>query len=103
MVELKYTYALDKKENCVGIENARKGIEYLCPYCKGEMVVKEGSGKVKHYAHKTLTTEDGRSTTSPAAILSIVSCESSVICGIPFLPSAFAKGASGYQRFFTLF
>lgn len=52
MTELKYTYALDKNEKCVGIENAQKGIEYRCPHCKGEMVVKEGSVKVKHYAHK---------------------------------------------------
>lgn len=52
MAELKYTYALDKNENCIGIENAQKGIEYRCPHCKGEMVVKEGSIKVKHYAHK---------------------------------------------------
>ena len=52
MTELKYTYALDKNEKCVGIENAQKGIEYRCPHCKGEMVVKEGSIKVKHYAHK---------------------------------------------------
>ena len=42
MAELKYTYALDKNEKCVGIENAQKGIEYRCPHCKGEMVVKEG-------------------------------------------------------------
>ena len=46
MAELKYTYALDKNENCIGIENAQKGIEYRCPHCKGEMVVKEGSIKV---------------------------------------------------------
>lgn len=52
MAELKYTYALDKNENCIGIGNAQKGIEYRCPHCKGEMVVKEGSIKVKHYAHK---------------------------------------------------
>lgn len=52
MAELKYTYALDDNENCVNIENAQKGIEYLCPHCKGKMVVKEGSVKVKHYAHK---------------------------------------------------
>lgn len=51
MAELKYTYALDKNENCIGIGNAQKGIEYRCPHCKGEMVVKEGSIKVKH-AHK---------------------------------------------------
>ena len=47
MAELKYTYALDKNENCIGIENAQKGIEYRCPHCKGEMVVKEGSIKEK--------------------------------------------------------
>lgn len=41
MTELKYTYALDKNEKCVGIENAQKGIEYRCPHCKGEMVVKK--------------------------------------------------------------
>ena len=35
MAELKYTYALDKNENCIGIENAQKGIEYRCPHCKG--------------------------------------------------------------------
>ena len=46
MTELKYTYALDKNEKCVGIENAQKGIEYRCPHCKGEMVVKEVSIKV---------------------------------------------------------
>lgn len=46
MTELKYTYALDKNENCIGIGNAQKGIEYRCPHCKGEMVVKEGSIKV---------------------------------------------------------
>ena len=27
MAELKYTYALDKNENCIGIGNAQKGIE----------------------------------------------------------------------------
>ena len=41
MAELKYTYALDKNENCIGIGNAQKGIEYRCPHCKGEMDVKE--------------------------------------------------------------
>ena len=48
MAELKYTYALDKNENCIGIGNAQKGIEYRCPHCKGEMVVKEGSFSVKN-------------------------------------------------------
>ena len=33
MAELKYTYALDKNENCIGIGNAQKGIEYRCLTC----------------------------------------------------------------------
>ena len=32
MAELKYTYALDKNENCIGIGNAQKGIEYRWVY-----------------------------------------------------------------------
>jgi hypothetical protein len=55
-----YTAAVDKNGNLIHIDNAEKGINYYCPMCKKEFILRK-SGKTgkgsrrSHFAHDELT------------------------------------------------
>ncbi len=58
--EILYTTAVDKNGNFIHIDNAEKGINYYCPVCKKEFILrksgKTGKGsKRPHFAHNELT------------------------------------------------
>lgn len=58
--EILYTTAADKNGNLIHIDNAEKGINYYCPTCKKEFILrksgKTGKGsKRPHFAHNELT------------------------------------------------
>ena len=45
--------ALDRETlKYTSIVDARKGISYICPCCRNDVIVKQGDVKVKHFAHK---------------------------------------------------
>lgn len=46
--------AKDVNGNIIWIEDAIKGNKYFCPKCNSELIVKEGSINIKHFAHKSL-------------------------------------------------
>jgi len=58
--EILYTNAIDKNGNLIHINNAEKGMNYHCPLCKKEFILKR-SGKIgkgskrPHFAHNELT------------------------------------------------
>ena len=58
--EILYTTALDKEDNLVHINNAVKGIQYFCPTCKNEFILrksgKSGKGSRRsHFAHNEIS------------------------------------------------
>ncbi len=58
--EILYSTAVDKNGNLIHIDNAEKGINYYCPMCKKEFILrksgKTGKGsKRPHFAHNELT------------------------------------------------
>lgn len=58
--EILYTTAVDKNGNLIHIDNAEKGINYYCPICKNEFILrksgKTGKGsKRPHFAHNQLS------------------------------------------------
>ena len=58
--EILYTTAVDKNGNLIHIDNAEKGINYYCPICKNEFILrksgKTGKGsKRPHFAHNLLS------------------------------------------------
>lgn len=60
MKDILYTVAIDNNENLIKASDAAKGNEYMCPVCKGELILrksgKTGKGsKRPHYAHCVLT------------------------------------------------
>ena len=59
--EILYTTAIDKNGNLIQIDTAKKGMDYYCPLCKKEFILrksgKTGKGsKRPHFAHNELTT-----------------------------------------------
>lgn len=58
--EILYTTAVDKDGNLIHIDNAEKGINYYCPLCKKELILRK-SGKTgkgsrrSHFAHNELS------------------------------------------------
>jgi len=59
--EILYTTAIDENENLIHVDNAEKGINYYCPLCKKDFILrksgKTGKGsKRPHFAHNELTT-----------------------------------------------
>ena len=58
--EILYTTAVDKNGNLILIHNAEKGINYYCPVCHKDFILrksgKTGKGsKRPHFAHNELT------------------------------------------------
>jgi competence CoiA-like predicted nuclease len=58
--EILYTTALDKNDSFIHINNAEKGVNYYCPLCKKEFILrksgKTGKGSRRpHFAHNELT------------------------------------------------
>lgn len=47
-------YALDGHNRRISAEEATKGVEYFCPCCNSEVILKRGKVKVHHFAHRTL-------------------------------------------------
>ncbi len=48
-------YALDQNNELAHINKAQKGNSYYCPNCHGELLIKQGQVRVKHFAHKKNT------------------------------------------------
>ena len=47
-----YSFALDKDQCLINIEDAQKGNEYFCPCCGKVMITKQGAIRKWHFAHK---------------------------------------------------
>lgn len=50
--------AIDDNGNRVHISNAIKEQNYKCPLCKDKVIIKDGSIRIKHYAHAKLQCQD---------------------------------------------
>jgi competence CoiA-like predicted nuclease len=37
------------------IQTAQKGLKYICPDCSSHVIVKMGEHRIKHFAHKSLS------------------------------------------------
>lgn len=49
-------FALDSMGRIIAIKDAKKDSDqFFCPYCKGEMIAKQGEVREWHFAHKNLT------------------------------------------------
>jgi transcription elongation factor Elf1 len=51
----KLTTAIDKKGNRINIDNYNKqsdSKQFFCPYCKKEVIPKQGNNKIWHFSHK---------------------------------------------------
>lgn len=46
-------YALNTNNELINIRKASKNKQYFCPYCKSEMILKQGNIRKWHFAHKT--------------------------------------------------
>ncbi len=58
---IKYTevYALDKEtKEPVTLSNAKSRVVYLCPECKFDVILKNGSERSRHFAHKSRIDEN---------------------------------------------
>lgn len=44
--------AIDIKGNRVFIDDAKRGVNYYCPDCNTQLIVKKGPKKIHHFAHK---------------------------------------------------
>lgn len=52
---ISYPIAFDKNKKLIHISEAKKGEEYFCPECGGEMIPRLGEVKVHHFAHKAFS------------------------------------------------
>ncbi len=50
-----YYHSYNSYNKLIHINNAKKGGEYTCINCGGEMILKQGSKRAWHFAHKHLT------------------------------------------------
>lgn len=46
--------AVNSENNRISADRAEKGQEYICPICKGEVVLRKGDINIPHFAHKTV-------------------------------------------------
>lgn len=61
MKALLYEYAKNEQDAFTHIDNAIKGHHYSCIECGEPLIIKDGSTKRKHFAHKSNTKCDGES------------------------------------------
>lgn len=61
MKALLYEYAKNEQDVFTHIDNAIKGNHYSCIVCGEPLIIKEGSKKRKHFAHKSNSKCDGES------------------------------------------
>ena len=52
MSGLKIPYGIDSKGRLCSAERAKKGEEYFCPVCSGQIILKRGKVRRSHFAHK---------------------------------------------------
>lgn len=61
MKSLLYEYAEDEQGRLVHISIAERGFDYKCVECGDKLIIKEGTKKRKHFAHKGNTNCNGES------------------------------------------
>lgn len=60
-LDLEVPYGLHPDGYLEKAEDARKGLNYLCPECEEPLVFRAGEYMVKHFAHKANTNCSGES------------------------------------------
>lgn len=57
MKDILFAFANNKMNELISVKDAQKGIEFFCPLCNGEMVLRKSEKQIKrpHFAHKNFS------------------------------------------------